>query len=259
VTADVLRRLVTERGHDVLRGEEIGDPARTGWTELGAIDAYGHEHGWRVATHLFPELRSIERRIETLLDAGWKRVVVVTDHGWLLLPGGLPKAELPLHLTDGRKGRCARLKSGAYTDQQTVPWYWDPGVQIAMAPGIACYETGNEYEHGGLSPQECVTPVLIVSREVAMTAQRVTIDIVRWKGLRCSITLSGAQPDVMVDLRTKPADSASSIADSPKSPRPDGTVSLLVPDDSREGEAAMIVITTPDGSILVQAPTVVGA
>ena len=60
-----------------------------------------------------------------LLEAGWQQVVIITDHGWLLLPGGLPKAELPELLTTVRKARCARLKPLAATDQRTVPWFWD--------------------------------------------------------------------------------------------------------------------------------------
>src|SRR5438105_4464982 len=83
--------------------------------------AYAHDHGWRVAHHLSAELRTLERRVAALIEHGWKQLVVVTDHGWLLLPGGLPKADLPEHLTEVRKGRCARLKEGSKTDQQVVP------------------------------------------------------------------------------------------------------------------------------------------
>lgn len=121
VTAEVLRALLGQEGWQVLRGEETGDPSGRAWTELGAIDAYGHEHGWKVAHHLAAELRGLDRRIASLLDAGWSRVVVVTDHGWLMLPSGLPKAELPLHLTHARKGRCARLKADASTDLRRCP------------------------------------------------------------------------------------------------------------------------------------------
>ncbi len=47
--------------------------------------------------------------------------------------------------------------------QQTVPWRWDAHVRIAIALDIRCYEAGQEYEHGGLSPQECVTPLITVT------------------------------------------------------------------------------------------------
>ena len=45
-----------------------------------------------------------------LLEAGWKEVRVVTDHGWLLMPKGLPKSELPKYLTATRWRRCAVVK-----------------------------------------------------------------------------------------------------------------------------------------------------
>ncbi|HNR84838.1 BREX-1 system phosphatase PglZ type B [Ottowia sp.] len=160
VTVAVLRSLLHESGYQVLQGDALGDPTGRAWTEFGAIDRYGHDHGWKIALHAPDELKALAERIEALLRHGWQRVVVVTDHGWLLLPGGLPKADLPQHLTHKRKGRCALLKEGAVTDQQTVPWHWDPNVRVALASGIRCYEAGHEYEHGGLSPQECVTPLI---------------------------------------------------------------------------------------------------
>lgn len=160
VTVAVLRSLLHEAGYQVLQGDDLGNPTGRAWMEFGAIDRYGHDHGWKIAHHAIAELAGLAERVEALLRHGWQRVVVVTDHGWLLLPGGLPKADLPQHLTHKRKGRCAVLKEGAVTDQQTVPWHWDPTVRIAVASGIRCYEAGQEYEHGGISPQECVTPVI---------------------------------------------------------------------------------------------------
>ena len=152
VTVDVLRKLLTQAGYQVLMGEELGDPSGRAWTEMGAIDSHGHQYGWKLAHHLSGEIRDLASRIDSLISWGWKQVLVVTDHGWLLLPGNLPKTDLPEHLTLLRKGRCARLKEGSNTDQQIVPWYWDNEASIALAPGISCYEAGKEYEHGGLSP-----------------------------------------------------------------------------------------------------------
>ena len=258
VNAEVLRRQLVEAGYQVLRGEDTGDPSGRAWTELGAIDAYGHEHGWRIAHHAAGELRSLSHRIVLLIEAGWPRVVVVTDHGWLLLPGGLPKVELPEHLTETRKGRCARLKENSTTDQQTVPWYWDAGVRIAVAPGICCYEAGKKYEHGGLSPQECVVPMLTIFRSAAATAQIVTISSVIWRGLRCSVSVEGSGPGVSVDLRTRAADAGTSISTGAKTVNEQGAVSLPVPGDDRNGEAAVVVVLSTDGNVLAQSATIVG-
>ena len=258
VSAQALRKLLQQEGYQVLEGNDTGDPTGVAWTEIGAIDQYGHGYGWRVAVHGHAELRAVERRIADLLDAGWERVVVITDHGWLLMPGGLPKVELPEHLTLERKGRCAVLKEGAQTDQGVVPWHWDQGVRIAVAPGIGCYEAGREYEHGGLSPQECVVPVITVSRPSSQRPLTVTVEAHQWRGLRCRIVLAGATPEMVVDLRTKAANATTSLLSSPASPGEDGTVSLLVEDADRLGEAAFIVVFGPDGTTLHQTHTTVG-
>lgn len=254
-TATVLRRLLADAGYQVLADEAYGDPSGRAWTELGDIDAYCHEHGWKVSHQVAAEVRALTARIVALLDAGWQRVVVLTDHGWLLLPGGLPKVELPEQLTEQHKGRCARLKPFARTDQPTVPWFWDSGVTVAVASGIACFEAGREAEHGGVSPQECIVPVLSVRRPVAATAAR--IDSVRWRGLVCQVRIAGGA-GLRVDLRTRAGDAATSITTVAKTVGDDGAASLPVPDDDREGVAAFVVLLAADGSIAAQMLTTVG-
>ena len=257
VNVVVLRKALAEAHLQVLMGDDLGDPAGRAWTEWGDIDEYGHQHGWEVAHHLEDQLRRLDRRIAALLAHGWQRIVVVTDHGWLLLPGGLPKVDLPEHLTEVRKGRCARLKPGAQVDVQTVPWYWDPVVRIAVAPGIHCFQANQEYEHGGLSPQECVVPVITVGATAPLEAP-VTIESVIWRGLRCRITVRGARPGLRVDLRTKAGDAASSLAGGGKEIDADGTVALMVEDEDREGQGAVVVVVGADGLPRAQDATIVG-
>ena len=257
VTADVLCKLLAQAGYQVLMGEELGDPSGKAWTEMGAIDSYGHQYGWKLAHHLTGEIRDLASRIETLINWGWKQVLVVTDHGWLLLPGNLPKADLPEHLTLLRKGRCARLKEGSNTDQQIMPWYWDNEVFIALAPNISCYEAGKEYEHGGLSPQECIVPVITVSQQRGARSQPISLENVAWRGLRCTITVTGTTSGMKVAIRTKAGDPHTSLT-KPKPPNSDGTVSLLVEDDDRMGEAALIVILDSDGTPMKQVSTIIG-
>jgi len=257
VSADVLRKLLAQTGYQVLKAEELGDPSGKAWTEMGTIDSYGHQYGWKLAHHLTGEIRDLASRIETLINWGWKEVLVITDHGWLLLPGDLPKADLPEHLTLLRKGRCARLKEGSNTDQQIMPWYWDNEVFIALAPNISCYEAGKEYEHGGLSPQECIVPVITVSQQNDARSQPISIENVNWRGLRCTMTVTGTTSRMKVDIRTKAGDPHTSLT-KPKPPNSDGTVSLLVEDDDRMGEAALIVILDGDGTPMKQVPTTIG-
>ena len=256
VNASVLRRAIADEGFQILGKEDLGDPTGCAWSEYGAIDAYGHEHGWRVAHHVGAELKGLGDRIVGLLDHGWQKVVVVTDHGWLLMPGGLPKADLPEHLTELRKGRCARLKEGSQTVQQVVPWHWHHAVRVAMAPGIHCYEAGKEYEHGGLSPQECVVPILSASKQAPRI--KVSIGDVKWRRLRCNVEVQSSVPRLRVDIRTRGGDPSTTLANGGRELGADGKASLLVEDEDREDEAALIVVVGSDDAVLEQTSTIVG-
>jgi hypothetical protein len=244
-------------GYDILTKDETGDPERSAWTECGSIDTEGHNKGCKLAVRLPDEIKEIAGRVRALLDSGWREVHIITDHGWLLLPFGLPKVDLPEHLTEFRKGRCARLKPSAATNQQIVPWRWNQDVFIAVPPGIGCYVAGHEYDHGGLSPQECITPVLTV-RSAVPVGPPASIASIRWTGLRCRVQAHVAGTYMTVDLRTKPADVSSSLAASPKTIDAGGQASIIVRDDSYLKHAAVIVLLAADGSVLAQRPTIVG-
>ena len=198
----------------------------------------------------------LAERITNLLDARWQKVVLVTDHGWILIPGGLPKAELPEHLTEVRKGRCARLKEGASTEYQVVPWYWNPEVRVAVAPGIYCFEAGKEYEHGGLSPQECIVPTITATRNIPTPSVR--IESLKWRRLRCNIEVRGATAGSRIDIRTRRDDTSTTIVRGGKDLDTDGNISLVVEDEDLEGQAAVVVVVGPDGTVLFQDSTIVG-
>jgi len=255
----VLRTLMGEHGVQVLGLIETGDPAGTAWTEAGELDHRGHDVGGRLVDYLDDEVQRIVGRVRELLFAGWKRVDLVTDHGWILLPGGMEKVELKAATTEIKKGRCARLKDGANVSAPTVPWHWDHDVRIALAPGVTCFDAGKDYEHGGVSPQECFVPRLSVSLgEVGAAAGGPEITKVKWLGQLCRIELGAVTAGVTVDLRALPADPASSIAEEVKETLTTGKVSLVVPDEDLEGERAYLVVVAPDGGILAQREVVVG-
>ena len=255
----VLRSLMADNGVQVLSPTEVGDASGTAWTEAGELDHRGHDVGIRLVDYLDEEVDRIVRRIRELLDAGWERVHVVTDHGWLLLPTAMEKVELPLAATEVKKGRCARLKDGAVVEVPTVPWFWDQDVRIALAPGITCFEAGKEYEHGGVSPQECVVPRLTVAIGAAGAATGgPEITKVKWLGLQCRIEFTGVTQKVLADIRGLPAVPKSSIAEHAKETSSVGKVSLVVPDEEHEGERAHVVLVGPDGQIVAQRGVRVG-
>jgi hypothetical protein len=256
----VLRTLMADNEVQVLGHTEVGDPSGTAWAEAGEVDDRGHNFGCRLVDYLDDEVDRIAARIRELLDGGWRRVDVLTDHGWLLLPGGMEKVELPPATTVVKKGRCARLKDGATVDAPTVPWFWNQDVRIALAPGVTCFESNKEYEHGGVSPQECIVPRLTVKAGAApMPTGRAEITKVKWLGLQCRVEFSGASGKVLVDIRGLPAEPKSSIAEQAKGTTTSaGKVSLVVPDEDHEGERAHLVLVAQDGQILAQREVVVG-
>ena len=132
-------------------------------------------------------------RIESLLEAGWREIRVVTDHGWLWLPGGLPKVELPKYLTASRWARCAAIKGDSKIEMPTVCWHWNPHERVAVAPGIACFSSSNEYAHGGLSLQESLIPVIRVTAGEAASKTAATVADISWAGLRCRVQIEPAQ------------------------------------------------------------------
>ena len=192
-----------------------------------------------------------------MLDAGWKSVRIVTYHGWLLLPGGLPKIELPKFLTQHQWGRCATMKAGNNSGLVEVPWFWNPAIRMALPPGIGCFVAGKEYAHGGLSLQECVIPILTV-RSSGAPRSVAQIEALTWIGLRCRVTVAGDFVGVRADLRLKAADAKSSLAETVKEIAVDGTVSLAVRDDGNLGSAALAVLLNEDGRPLHALPTTIG-
>ena len=172
-TADKLRKAMEPEGYAIVDTENPGFAYGKGWAEFpGDIDSDGHSKGLKLARAVTAHLDDLAKAIRRLLNAGWKQVWVVTDHGWLLLPGGLPKAELPAKLTQTKWGRCAVLKD-ASGDQDflVLPWSFDPDVRVALAPGISAFSSGREYDHGGLSLQESVVPFMRVQRNGPVAGQ----------------------------------------------------------------------------------------
>ncbi|MBA2556815.1 MAG: hypothetical protein H0V12_05620 [Chloroflexi bacterium] len=263
VSIDVLRKQLAAEGYQVLGAADMGDPTGRGWAELGDIDSLGHDQTSKLPRLIDGEVASLVERVLGLLEHGWQQVAVVTDHGWLYLPGGLPKVDLPLHLTVGganRKARCGRLEVGATTMMQTVPWTWDPSVSIAIPPGSAAFQAGQVYEHGGVSPQECVTPMLVVRAEVGQPVPTSAVSIsVRWRGLRAVASVVGGPAGAPVDLRRKAGDPSTTVAESAARLDGDGTAKLLVEDEDLIGTTVFAVVLDAAGMVIGHSVIEVGA
>ncbi len=254
-----IRTALEKSGYQILGGElgdwPASDTAR-GWCEAGRIDALGHKLQERLPQQIASELEALEGHILSLLDAGWTSIRVVTDHGWLLVPGGLPKVDLPKHLTESRWSRCATVAGASKPSVPTAPWFWNPEEHFATAPGIACFNASPVYAHGGLSLQECLVPDLLVERTESREA-RATIESLTWRGMRCAVEATFAGGEVRVDIREGRALGKSLVA-SVRALDDEGRASLVVGDDRFEGTEATVVLLDDKDTVLAQRTTRVG-
>jgi hypothetical protein len=260
LTTDRFRKLLSAGGYQILGAAEPGNPrdknARA-WTEYGDLDKLGHDLGAKLAGRIDDQIVLLADRIRGLLEAGWKRVRVVTDHGWLLLPGGMPKVQLPKYLAESRWSRCASIKDTSHVEMPVAPWSWNAHERFAHAPGAHCFLAGQEYAHGGVSLQECLIPLLTVVSTEAPVHAVVAVKEVQWVGLRCRIAVEPAGSGLVADLRTKPNLADSSVTEA-KVLDADGKGSLLVADDSLQGTMVSLVIVDASGRVVCKAATTIG-
>ena len=255
-----LREAMESAGYQILNAGTLEMPlgaGARGWLETGEIDKHGHYlRAVPFARQIERELDDLVRRITRLLKAGWRSVRVVTDHGWLFLPGGLPMVTLPRHLTQSKWARCAVISGDSRPDAPLHPWYWNVNEYFATPPGIACFSKRDEYTHGGLSVQECLIPDIRVegAEDIGPTA---TIKSISWVRFRCNITVQIRGGSASADLRLG-SPTGESVVSTPKSIDADGLASLVLADDEYEDAALVLVVTDADDRILSQRNTRAG-
>jgi len=259
LTQDRFVATLKTRGWQYLSVSETGSPAGSAWTEAGTLDKRGHTEGWKLARSVEGEVQDLVSRIRTLLHAGWTDVVVVTDHGWLLMPGGLPKVELKSFLTETRWSRCAALKTEAQTDAQAFKWHWNPTVMMASPPGAGSYRAGIEYAHGGVSLQEIVTPVLRVSATQSSGAAARVLEA-KWTSAKCRVSVGGDCAGMRVDVRTSQGDPNTSLLTDKQAREitPDGKVTVFLENDADIGKQAEVVLLDASGQVIHALQTTLG-
>lgn len=253
-----LRKYLAEKGWVFLAETETGDPSKNAWVQSGDIDKEGHIKGLKLASRIEPLLDEITERVEDLLSAGWRRIRIVTDHGWLLTPDTMTKVEIAKYLTETRWGRCAVVKDNVQTEHLKIGWYWNKDVTIAMAPGIGNFIAGKHYDHGGLSLQECFTPVIeLINNQplVAKSTLKATINEIRWVGLVGKLSSDVEGEGVVAVLRTQPANADTEI--SPRKPLKDGKCTLMVSDEF-EQTSAIVVLLDDAGNVIAKKATIIG-
>lgn len=214
------------------------------WTEAGRFDEDGHALGARLAGHVSTGIRDAVDRILQLIGSG-RNVRIVTDHGWLLMPGGLPHAALDVGLVEpnGKRTRCALVKARAETTYLQIPWTWNPEVSVATATGARSFFASYEYAHGGVSPQECILPVLEVASDG--TRRTVTISQVKWEGLRLRVQVENGA-DLRADLRLGSEISGPSLIKGGRVLDESGRTSFLVSDEHDRETTCLVVLDNED-------------
>jgi hypothetical protein len=114
---------------------------------------------------------------------------------------------------------------------------------------------GTEYAHGGISPQECIVPELVVAPLAALCGVR--IESVEWVGMRLRVKAEGGD-GLSADLRLGVEGDGGSIADRSRELDADGRTSLMVPDDMLMGRPAVLELRDKAGGVVATKATVVG-
>lgn len=149
-----------------------------------AIDSLGENNPLYFIGLLPGILRKIQIAVNHLADAGFSRAIIATDHGfaWMFATSaGNAVGKPPGGDWKMNKDR-ALLGSGSGDSHSLVMTVADAGIRthlekIAVPKGMATYTAGVTYFHGGLSPQECILPVLDVRLKPTSKAKSQPIDI----------------------------------------------------------------------------------
>ncbi len=252
------REQLSANGFRFISNSNDIDSSVKSWQEIGDIDTKGHEEQSDMVKRIDELFEQVLETIDVAFEKGVNRIKIVTDHGWLLMPGGLPKTQLYSGLAETRWGRCAIIKDGAKTDLLHLPWRWNPNIFIAYAPGINFFKMNEEYAHGGISIHECLVPEIIIENP---NAQNIDTEFkeVKWVNLKCAIKTTNVPDGFKIDIRTKYNDPLTSVLDvSSKHKKIIGNMVTILIDDAYEYQSATIVLLDENDRILNKKPTTIG-
>ncbi len=242
IDSSKFKALLKKSDWRILNDVNVTDNNQNIWCEFGDIDSLGHNEGAKFIDIIDNKLQEICSKVKDFLNSGTTEVRIVTDHGWLFMPNGLPKVELNINLTESKWSRVASIKSNSTTEERLYPWFWDSKVCYSLANGIACYKNNEEYAHGGLSLQECLNLELTVTLDQSKIAIKPKIDFMKWKGLRCNIKLADVKENLTVKIISNQLTEPETLYAKPKSIDENGSVSLVIEDEDFDGQEAIIII-----------------
>jgi hypothetical protein len=258
--------LLQREGWTVIKELIDFDGLGKGWHEYGNIDHDGHHYfAPEFASKLKEHTQAIGVRVEELFERGWIRVFVVTDHGWLSMPKSLEKAAPPPGVTVKLSGRCASVTPGAQIEHRKLAWHWNPDQFYVYPDGVCSFTANQEYAHGGLSLQECLTLRLVATKPAgSATGEAIVITSHEWSRSNCLVRVTGDASGLSLDIRESRDDPGSSLVLKDENTvfrAPEGDRKLWMAKAPCEtwdkGKEAFLVVVDGNGIIVTSAQTVI--
>ena len=124
-----------------------------------------------VAPALFEEMiGDLARSVTVLHRAGYRRVVIGTDHGFLLIPADVELPQRPSPGSGGEITSSTRYAVGPISADSDCICFQPSQMgrsgtsNVVLPRGLTAFSVGgprHRFVHGGLSPQECVLRFLV--------------------------------------------------------------------------------------------------
>jgi hypothetical protein len=131
--------------------------------------------------------------IARLHEAGWRRILVVTDHGYIHWDGAAERQVTPPAtnaLYTNRRALAYPIETSLPAPQSVAP---GGQYRIALPAGASCFKAygGHGYYHGGASLQEWIIPCVKIEWPVKAVPVSVALQpLPRILGLRVRVTLT---------------------------------------------------------------------
>ncbi len=135
------------------------------------IDWMGESHPALAVRNITPNLKDIMAVVRKLAETGFDRVVVATDHGFVLLPEAKPGDSLSQPSGDWPFAkRRSLLGKGSGNKDVLVFDVAEVGIRSEASHFVvprtyATFGAGKRYFHEGLSLQECILPVVCIDMD----------------------------------------------------------------------------------------------
>ena len=128
---------------------------------------------------------------------------------------------------------------------------------MVIPPGIGVFLKKTEYAHGGVSLQECLKVHVTIANPGKPVGQ-VKIAEAKWTRLRLKVRLEGMKGGLVVDVRSKAADAASSLlVDKQPVPPDEAGQATLFADDDMAGHGGFLVVVD-NGQVVAKQQVTVG-